>query len=316
MSRVPQVSVGLPVFQGEAYVDEAIRSIRNQTLGDFELILSDNGSTDRTDEICRAHASTDPRIAYHRSSRNRGAAWNFNRTFSLARGHYFKWMAHDDVILPDFLSRCVEILDGSPDVVVAHTGVSRIDASGKEFKVLAPNHVAEGIDPVKRFSDMLLHDPACKPVFGLIRRDVLARTGLLGTFNGHDRPLVAELALRGKFAQIPDVLFLNREHAARSMRAYRTPSERIEWFDPALAGRPAYRHWRLALEYHRAIRRAASSHTVALRAEVCLGAWAFKYRRALVSELLLRLGIRYRPRRRRSVQADAETGAQSTRLDS
>src|SRR5688572_10868700 len=98
----PRVSIGLPVYNGENYLAEAIDSILAQTFEDFELIISDNASTDRTQEICEAYAAKDGRIRYYRSEVNKGSAWNFNRVFELARGEYFKWAAHDDYIAPEY----------------------------------------------------------------------------------------------------------------------------------------------------------------------------------------------------------------------
>src|SRR5215207_1517689 len=108
---LPRVSVGLPVYNGENYLAEAIDSVLAQTYQNFELIISDNASTDSTEEICRDYAARDRRIRYFREPQNRGAAWNFNHTFELARGEYFKWVAHDDVIGPQYLARTVDQLD-------------------------------------------------------------------------------------------------------------------------------------------------------------------------------------------------------------
>ncbi|MGH8296641.1 MAG: glycosyltransferase family 2 protein, partial [Steroidobacteraceae bacterium] len=104
-AEVPLVSVGLPVFDGEAFLEDAIRSALEQTLGDLELILCDNASSDRTAEICCDHAARDPRVRYFRNPRNLGAAANYNLAFSHARGRYFKWLAHDDCMLPSFLAK-------------------------------------------------------------------------------------------------------------------------------------------------------------------------------------------------------------------
>ena len=92
---VPLVSIGMPVFNGEDYVEAALDSILTQTFTNFELIISDNASTDRTEEICNDFADSDDRIRYYRQEKNLGAAANFNRVFELSSGKYFKWAAHD-----------------------------------------------------------------------------------------------------------------------------------------------------------------------------------------------------------------------------
>lgn len=107
---MPRVSVGMPIYNGERFLKAAIESILAQTLTDFELIISDNGSTDQTQEICQAYATKDQRIRYYRSAQNFGASWNHNRVFELSTSEYFKWAACDDICKPEYLEQCVEIL--------------------------------------------------------------------------------------------------------------------------------------------------------------------------------------------------------------
>lgn len=111
MDVAPRVSIGLPVYNGQQYLRQALDSLLAQTFHTFEVIISDNASNDATPEICRDYAACDPRIRYVRHDVNRGAAWNFNYVFGLARGVYFKWHAHDDMLEPTFLEQCVTILD-------------------------------------------------------------------------------------------------------------------------------------------------------------------------------------------------------------
>src|ERR1700742_2966611 len=101
----PTVSIGLPVFNGERYLEEALFSLLNQTFRDFELIICDNASTDRTPDICTRHAARDRRIRYARNARNLGASSNFNKCFMLARGRYFRWAAYDDKCGPEHLAQ-------------------------------------------------------------------------------------------------------------------------------------------------------------------------------------------------------------------
>src|SRR5512145_868606 len=120
MADRPRVSIGLPVYQGARFIRNALESILAQTHEDFELIISDNASTDGTEAIVRAYAERDRRVKYHRNARNVGAAQNFNRVFSLASGEYFQWVAHDDVLAPACIARCVEVLDRERDVVLCY----------------------------------------------------------------------------------------------------------------------------------------------------------------------------------------------------
>ena len=110
----PRLSIGLPVFNGERHLKEAVDSLLSQTFSDFELIICDNASTDRTPEICQAYASKDDRIRYYRNSENIGAVQNWYRTFELSSGAYFAGAAHDDVYHPEFMNKCIAIMDENP----------------------------------------------------------------------------------------------------------------------------------------------------------------------------------------------------------
>ncbi len=130
----PRVSVGLAVYNGENYLREAIDSILAQTFTDFELILSDNASTDKTQEICLEYAAKDKRIRYYRNDQNIGGIRNQIRTVELSRGEYYKLAAHDDVCAPDFLEKCVEVLDRDPSVVLCYPKTKIIDENGNFLK--------------------------------------------------------------------------------------------------------------------------------------------------------------------------------------
>ncbi|MEO1346882.1 MAG: glycosyltransferase family A protein, partial [Pseudomonadota bacterium] len=120
-NQSPRVTIGVPVYNGDAYLAEALDSILNQTFTDFEVIISDNASTDGTEQICRDYAARDDRVRYIRQEKNLGAAPNFNLLVPIARGEYFKWAASDDLIAPEFLNYCVEALEKEFDASLAMT---------------------------------------------------------------------------------------------------------------------------------------------------------------------------------------------------
>jgi len=134
---MPRVSIGLPVFNGENFLDDAISSVRAQTFDDLELLVQDNASTDRTATIAQDHAAADPRIKYVRNERNLGAAPNYNLAWERSSGTYFKWLAHDDRIQPGYVAATVAALDAAPDAVLANTVVDYIDAQGKRLGLYA-----------------------------------------------------------------------------------------------------------------------------------------------------------------------------------
>lgn len=113
MSPSCTASVGLPVYNGAAHLERAVESLLSQTMDDFELIISDNGSQDHSVEIARSYGN-DPRVRVISHPINRGVSWNFEYVFRQASGTYFAWAAADDSWHPRFLERCVAALEGSP----------------------------------------------------------------------------------------------------------------------------------------------------------------------------------------------------------
>lgn len=234
----PTVSIGLPVYDGERYLAEAIDSILGQTYTDLELIICDNASTDGTEAICRRYAEQDERVRYHRQPENRGAAVNYNDTFHLARGRYFKWAAHDDALEPTFLEACVTLLDAAPDdVVLAYPTAVVIDEEGRRLRVHEElMDIREG-RPFQRLLHVVQRWGLCNPVFGLMRTSALERTGLIRSYVSSDVSLLAELALLGQFWEIDEPLFLRRVHQASSRGGQLSLAEVARWFDPAASGR-------------------------------------------------------------------------------
>jgi glycosyltransferase involved in cell wall biosynthesis len=250
---MPPVSIGLPVYNGEDYIRYALDSILNQTYSDFELIISDNASTDGTEQICRAYADKDKRIRYFRNTTNLGAAGNFNRVFEMSTGKYFKWISHDDVYSPDYVHRCVEVLGGEPSVVLCYAQTTLIDEKGQKIrKHDSQLHLASS-KPHKRLRKFLRKPPGCNPVFGLIRADVLSTTRLLGNFESSDYNLLVELCLRGKFWEHDEYLFFRRSHPGMSRRAGKSGKDFLLWFDPRHKRSNAFPYLKLLHEVFRSV---------------------------------------------------------------
>jgi len=255
LGKKPLVSIGLPVYNGEKYVGKAIESVLTQTFEDFELIISDNASTDRTEEICREYTANDPRIHYYRNERNLGAAKNFNRVFELSTGELFKWLAADSAIKPTFLAQCVELLDKDPTIILAHT----MFISRSEFKDTTKLHYGD-LD----FRSPMAHRRFCKllrgkfgrklPIWGLIESSVLRDTRLIRPFIGSDDCLLIELILKGGFGIVPEHLVLIRRHVESYTNIKDTNNgvegaAEAQWFDPENKGTFYLPHWRRLWEY-------------------------------------------------------------------
>jgi glycosyltransferase involved in cell wall biosynthesis len=244
----PLLSIGLPVFNGESFVEDAIQSILDQSCTAFELIISDNGSTDRTEEICRGFAEADPRVRYFRNDANLGAAANWNRVFELAHGTYFKWIAHDDLHEPEFLARCLHGLQGDPSAVLAFTRAVTVDRNGKFIREWAADPRLGAIDPADRYRASMAppKDPLPLPIFGVIRAKSLRATRLFRWYPDADIALLAELSLHGRFLEVPEPLFVQREHDKRAgPRLARDPNQAIAFWNPVNIGRIRFPHWSL-----------------------------------------------------------------------
>jgi glycosyltransferase involved in cell wall biosynthesis len=258
--NTPRVSIGLPVFNGEAYLREAIDSILRQTFTDFELIISDNASVDKTSEICQSYAKQDERIHYFRNDRNLGGAWNYNHVFALASGQYFKWAAHDDILEPTLLERCVDILDGNREAVLCYSKTRIINERGDVIGVIKSDIHLPSRRPYDRYKEFFrrfrhVENFLCNPIFGLIRSRALRETPLIGPYQSSDQTLLAELALHGQFIEIPEYLFARRDHTDRAMLKNPSGSARAEWFSPANRGKRLFPHWTWFREYLRGVTR-------------------------------------------------------------
>lgn len=258
ISNSPRVTLAMPIYNGEAYLADTLQTILGQTFTDFELLISDNASTDNTQALCQTFAAQDSRIAYTRQPQNLGAAPNFNGSIPLARGEYFKWVAYDDPLAPTLLEKCVATLDNAPEAIMAYGRTILIDGDGR----LIENH-HDGFDlrsprPHQRFHQSFRASAWCHPVFGLIRTAVLRRSGQIGSFASSDKVLLGELALLGQCHEVPEHLAYRRLHPQNSTTANRTDESMAAWFDTAVRRRKNFLtpRWRRFLEHAKSIHRA------------------------------------------------------------
>src|SRR3954454_25324452 len=198
MTTVPRLSLGLPVYNGEEYLAESLDALLGQTYEDYELIISDNASTDATDEICRRYAEKDSRTRYVRQPKNIGATPNHNYVFDVSRTELFKWVSHDDLYARDLLKRCIEALDERPDVILAHCDQAIIDGDGRIVQPLeytldtAARHAPDR-------SRTILFERGGDDFSGFMRADVLRRLKPLASLPLADRTNSAEMVLHGPF---------------------------------------------------------------------------------------------------------------------
>lgn len=309
--KTARVSIGLPVYNGERFLAATLESLLAQTYTHFELIISDNASTDRTEEICRAYAAEDERIRYYREEENRGAAWNYNRVFELSRAPYFKWAAADDICLPTFLERCVDVLEGRRDVVLCYPKAQFIDENGSRGADYEDHMHLDHPSAVWRFRMAISSLRRANCVFGVIRTSVLRQTKLIGAYPASDWVLLAELAMHGRFCEVPESLFLRRLHEGMSWYAGKTQRERAFWFQPRQPGGRYFPRWRMAGEYFVAIRRCPLSLCTRFGCYLQLVPWVVRRSKTLCREAASGCLLLARGERTGCQSVNASSGAPS-----
>jgi glycosyltransferase involved in cell wall biosynthesis len=301
MTSTTLLSVGLFVYNGERYIQETLDSILNQTFTDFELIISDNASTDRTGEISQAYAGRDDRIRYYRGEKNMGAGWNIRRVYELATGKYFKWAAADDILEPDFLRQCVEVLESDPDYVVAYAKTKEVDENGTFIQNYVTPMKTDSNDPVARFREMLLPLHMCYQIFGVMRMSALRQLPPQGSYVNSDGVLLAQMSLLGRFYEVPEHLFVSRRHSEQSMRTLpirlTQPRFRLtdrsctlpcpEWWDPAKSRTITFPEFRQLREYFMSIYRVPLSAGQKLRCYFMLLPWIRIHFRRMLKDLII-----------------------------
>jgi len=235
MTTVPRLTVGLPVYNGEQYLGESLDALLGQSYEDFELIISDNASTDGTEELSREYQARD-------------SAPNHNVLVEQARGEFFKWASDDDLYARDLLRRCVDALDERPRAILAHSWTAMIDEAGDVTQAVAYTLNTASASAPERFRSTLLANGGDDDG-AVIRTEVLRRIKPLDSYHHADRTIISELALHGQFHQVPDWLYFRRDHPGRSEREYPTLRKRCANLDPRRANRLRHPTARLLGEY-------------------------------------------------------------------
>lgn len=280
----PSLSIGLPVYNGENYLGAAVDSILAQTYSDFELIISDNASTDQTEAICRAYAAKDPRVKYYRNEVNIGGGRNFNRVFELATAELFRWHAHDDVLAPEYLEKCMAAIQSDPEILLVHSKTARIEEEGEVVGNFDHQLKVDAKKPHQRFRSFVLERHIGSEQFGILRSEALRATPGMGNYVGCDRNLLAELALRGRWFTVPDHLFLRRQHREAGTNIWPLPA-RLVWYEPGKEGQINFPHWREVHEHIKCIGRVPLPVIEKLRCLLVIFKYALTISRALFEDL-------------------------------
>lgn len=221
-SKVPQVSIGMPVYNGAKFIHEALDSLLLQTFTDFELIISDNASTDETEVICREYAAKDERIRYVRQVENLGATANFQFVLDEAVGEYFMWAAHDDVQDSCLLESLLPVFNEDYGIVLVVSDIENIDQHNKSTGHTHLNNIRVESAIANREANRILffRNPTTNiffSIYGLFIRNKLKNIelnykGMVKFSGGSEIPLLAQLSLKGLIVSIPKSLKKYRRH--------------------------------------------------------------------------------------------------------
>jgi glycosyltransferase involved in cell wall biosynthesis len=212
MSRLPTVSVCIPAYNAARFLPIAVNSVLVQEFEDFEVIVSDDASSDETGIICERF--TDRRFRALRSEHRLGQSGNWNRCVELARGRYVILLHADDGLLPGFLQSAVEVLDANSDVGLVHCTAQHIDDSGRELNV----QQLFGEDRIDRdgivLRRLLLDGCVINPAGVLVRREAFEHAGRFTDriVWGVDWHMWIRIALQAPVGFLSEPLALYREH--------------------------------------------------------------------------------------------------------
>lgn len=252
------ISIGMPVYNGERWLAQAIGSILSQTHSDFELIISDNASSDGTAAICQRYLRADTRIRYYRQSENIGASDNYNAVYRYSTGSYFKWASCNDTCAPTFLASCIAVLNRQPSVTLCYPRTLLVDdAAGTTEQYQDGLHLMDDA-PCKRFTRLLSSIRLNNAMNGVIRSSALAQTKLIKTHFASDIIMMAELALHGKFFEVPEFLYHRRMDPQTATRM-KSAEQVLEHYYPKRDNRMLFQHWRINAGYFGAVARAPIS---------------------------------------------------------
>jgi len=291
-SNTPRVTIGIPVYNGEEYLASTLDTVLQQTYSDFTIIIADNASTDRTQEICADYAERDARIQYIRNPENVGASGNYTKCFEPAKTEFFRWQNADDPIEPTLLERCVKALDKNPDAVLSYGKTKLIDEHGNFLEDYEDDLDLRQEEPYERYLSCQKNIRLQNLMYGLIRREPLAKTALLANYIAADGVLICELSLYGKFVEVPEHLFNRRIHPEALSQNPEDEDLQKSFWDPSKK-KLVMQTWRTIYERFKSIVRAPIPHSQKWKLSVHVLKIVNRRRKELANELLayLRYGL-------------------------
>jgi glycosyltransferase involved in cell wall biosynthesis len=224
--HAPLVTIGMPTYNGARFLAQSLDSLLSQDYPNWELVISDNCSTDGTEAIARAYAQRSDRVRYVRQEANLGYSANFNRVLALARGTHFMWAADHDLWGPGLVSRCVAALEADPTAVLAYPQSLLIDENGTVIEEMDDQIDLGHASALHRYKRLIWRLHNCNMIYGVARREALVAAGGFPDVFGADHVVLARLVLQGPILTVGGHLYLRRqnrpletadEHRARAL---------------------------------------------------------------------------------------------------
>ena len=214
-SRNQLVSIGLPVYNGEPFLRQAIESLLAQSYKNIELVISDNCSTDLTKDICLEYAVNDKRVKYYRNNINIGPIANFNKVFKLSKGNFFMWGSHDDYWAPHYIRSCIMGFNKSDKIALVGSKCNQVDSTSGCCVLTDEGLSTIDLKDDKRFKQykLMLHNRknVNSIFYGIFKREYLEPIMPMINVIASDHLLLAELSLQYEFLTLPSVLMFKRK---------------------------------------------------------------------------------------------------------
>jgi glycosyltransferase involved in cell wall biosynthesis len=221
------LTICVPVYNGERFLAQCLDSLLSQTYRNFVLLISDNASTDRTQEICERYASADSRVRYHRNRVNVGMYGNYNLMLRLVRTPYVKPASADDFWAPTMLADAMEQMQNDPSLVLCHPKAVLVDEGGREtHRYERPLHLMDD-DPALRFRRVLTELGLVNQLMGIIRMDAVRSMLPFMNYPPADAVFLAEISLYGKIMELPKFQYFRRFHEECSSWDRRSESHQV-----------------------------------------------------------------------------------------
>src|SRR3989344_3083761 len=219
------VSIGMPTYNRAPLLGRALDSLLAQTHKNFELIISDDGSTDRTLQVCKEYALRDKRIRYIHHPQNIGHVVNFEYVMRQAKGDYFMWAADDDHWDKTFIEKLLIALEKKPKANIAMSSFQRIFSDGEIYDtvVFEKDNDLNKLGHSALYEKVFRREPIHHCVYGIYKKDFIDKLFSRPKPEGihWDRIFLGEVALASHIASVPEVLFFKDQHRISLKKRYK-----------------------------------------------------------------------------------------------